>query len=231
MLVFLTSCGGGNEQKATTDTTSTASTTATATPETNTTITTPQNMMVATHKVSNYAKWKASYDEHDSVRLAFGIHSYVIGRSVQDSNTVLVALKVDDMAKAKAFAKDPSLKKAMQKGGVTGMPSFSFVTMTFQDTAAINSDLRARTTFTVKDFDAWQKAFEEGKQERLDNGLTVRAYGHDVDNNRKVVLVTAITDTAKAHAYWRSDILKKRRISSGVTSAPDRFVYRVVQRY
>src|SRR3954451_12843879 len=114
MLVFLTSCGGGNEQKATTDTTSTASTT-TVTPETNTTITTPQNMMVATHKVSNYAKWKASYDEHDSVRLAFGIHSYVIGRSVQDSNTVLVALKVDDMAKAKAFAKDPSLKKAMQK--------------------------------------------------------------------------------------------------------------------
>ena len=39
-----------------------------------------------------------------------------------DSNMVMVALKADDMAKAKAFAKDPSLKKAMQKGGVTGAP-------------------------------------------------------------------------------------------------------------
>ena len=86
------------------------------------------------------------------LRLASGIHSYVIGRGLQDSNMVLVAVKVDDMAKAKAFAKDPSLKKAMQKGGVTGTPSFTFVTMTFQDTATSSSDLRSRTTFTVKDW-------------------------------------------------------------------------------
>jgi hypothetical protein len=232
MVVFFTSCGSGDEQKATADTTKTAdSTTVGAATEPNTIITTPETMMVVQHKVANFAKWKASYDEHDSIRLAFGIHSYVIGRGTPDSNTVLVAVKVDDITKAKAFAKDPSLKKAMQKGGVTGTPAFRFVTMTFQDTANINSDLRSRTTFTVKDWDAWQKAFEEGKQERLDNGLTVRAYGHDVDDNHKVVLVTAIMDTAKASAYWKSDLLKKRRAASGVTSVPERFVYRVVQRY
>jgi hypothetical protein len=231
MVVFLTSCGGGGGEKTSTDTTATDSTAVNATPETNTIITTPQNMMVAKHKVANFAKWKTSYDEHDSLRLANGIHSYVIGRGMQDSNMVLVAVKVDDMTKAKAFAKDPSLKKAMQKGGVTGTPSFSFVTMTFQDTAVINSDIRSRTTFKVKDWDAWQKAFEEGKQERLDNGLTVRAYGHDVDDNHKVVLVTALMDTAKANAYWKSDMLKKRRAAGGVIGEPDRFVYRVVQRY
>jgi hypothetical protein len=144
---------------------------------------------------------------------------------------VLVAVKVDDMTKAKTFAKDPSLKKAMQKGGVTGTPSFSFVTITFQDTGVINSDIRSRTTFKVKDWDAWQKAFEEGKQERLDNGLTVRAYGHDVDDDHKVVLVTALLDTAKAFAYFKSDMLKKRRAEGGVIGEPERFVYRVVQRY
>ena len=231
MVFFLTSCGGGGENKTTTDTTATDSTAINATPETNTIITTPQNMMVAKHKVANFAKWKTSYDEHDSLRLVNGIHSYVIGRGVQDSNMLLVAVKVDDMTKAKAFAKDPSLKKAMQKGGVTGTPSFSFVTMTFQDTAVINSDIRSRTTFKVKDWNAWQKAFEEGKQERLDNGITVRAYGHDVDDNHKVVLVTALMDTAKANAYWKSDMLKKRRAAGGVIGEPDRFVYRVVQRY
>ncbi len=232
---FLTSCGGnGSEEKPATDTSSTSTTTTTTTPPppaVSTIITTPQAMMVATHKVANFAKWKASYDAHDSMRLAFGIHSYVIGRGTQDTNMVLVAVKVDDMAKAKAFAKDPSLKKAMQKGGVTGPPTISFVTITWQDTGDISTSLRSRTTFSVKDWDTWQKNFLEGKQERLDNGITDRAFGHDANDNKKVSLVTAISDTAKAFAYYKSDALKKRREAGGVIGEPKRFLYRVVQKY
>jgi hypothetical protein len=231
MVFLLTSCAGSeSEKKTSTDSTTADSTTAVVTPKI-TTITTPQNMLVVKHKVSNYAKWKTSYDAHDSARLVNGMHSYVIGRGLQDSNMILVAVKVDDMAKAKAFAKDPGLKKAMQKGGVTGTPTFAFVTMTFQDTALVASDIRARTTFTVKDWGAWQKAFEEAKQERLDNGIAVRAFGHDADDDKKVVLVTVLMDTTKAYAYYKSDMLKKRRAASGVIGEPDRFLYRVVQRY
>jgi hypothetical protein len=228
---LLTSCGGDGNKKPSTDSAAVDSNTVAVTPVVNTIITTPQNMMVVTHKVSDFAKWKTLYEEHDSMRLISGIHNYVIGRGLKDSNMVLVAVKVDDMAKAKAFAKGPSLKNAMKKSGVTGPPSISFVTITFQDTADISSPFRSRTTFTVKDWDAWQKAFEEGKQERIDNGITVRAYGHDVDDNKKVALVTALIDTAKANAYWKSDMLKKRREASGVVGEPNRFVYRVVQRY
>ena len=188
--------------------------------------------MVVIHKVANYAKWQPSYDAHDSIRLANGIHSYVIGRGLKDSNTILVAVKVDDTAKAKAFAKDPGLKKAMQKGGVTGTPTFSLVTMVFQDTALLSPDIiRSRTTFIVKDWAAWEKNFEDGKQERLDNGIAVRAYGHNTDNDKKVVLVTALMDTAKAFAYYKSDALKKRRAAGGVTTEPERFLYKVVKRY
>ncbi|MGZ8524016.1 MAG: hypothetical protein ACXWV1_06280, partial [Chitinophagaceae bacterium] len=221
MVIFLMSCGGdGSKEQTSTDSTKAETTTTAVVPEVNTIITTPQGMMVAQHKVSDFDKWKASYEEHDSMRLANGIHSYVIGRGVDDPNMVLVAVKVDDMAKAKAFANDPSLKKAMQKGGVTGKPSFSFVTMVFQDTGIINSDIRSRTSFSVKDWEAWRKSFEEGKQERIDNGITVRALGHDAENNNKVALVTALTDTAKAHAYWKSDMLKKRREAGGVIGQP-----------
>jgi hypothetical protein len=231
MSFFFTSCGGGDgEKKISTDSTTVDSTKTAVTPKI-TIITTPQNMMVVTHKVSNFEKWKTSYDAHDSFRLVNGIHSYVIGRGAQDSNMILVAVKVDDMSKAKSFAKDPSLKQAMQKGGVTGKPSFTFITMTFQDTAVISSGLRSRTTFTVKDWTAWQKSFQEGEQERLDNGITVRAFGHDADDDKKVVLVTAISDTTKAYAYWKSDMLKKRRAAGGVVGEPERFVYKVVKRY
>ncbi len=233
LVFFLTSCG---ESEQTTSTDSDSTTIETTSPEaameTNTIITTPENMMIVTHKVSDFEKWKASYDEHDSMRLVHGIHSYVIGRGVEDANMVFVAVRADDMAKAKAFAKDPSLKKAMQKGGVVGTPSISLNTTTWQDTAVLGPDIiRSRTTFTVKDWDAWQKSFADGKQERLDNGITDRVYGYDPDDNKKVSLVTAIIDTAKAFAYYNSDALKKRREAGGVSGEPKRFLFRVVQRY
>lgn len=235
MAIFLTSCGGsGSENKAATD--SAAATTDTAAKaaapvEVNTTITTPENMVIVTHKVANYAKWIVAYEGHDSARLAAGLHNYVIGRGFTDTNMVMIALKSDDVAKAKAFSKDPGLKKAMAKGGVVGAPTINFLVSTWQDTAHIPTDLRSRTTFNVKDWDAWVKGFEEGKQERLDNGITVRVIGHDADDNKKVSLVTAISDTAKAFAYYKSDALKKRREASGVVGTPARFLFRIVKRY
>lgn len=233
-VLFLFSCNG-NEEKKTTDTMSSDSAVTTAPPTTpdppkSTISTAEQNIIIVKHKVANYAKWKMSYDAHDSMRLSFGVHSYVIGRGAMDTNMVMVVTKVDDLAKAKAFAKDPSLKQAMQKGGVVSAPSVSFVTITYMD-SAVTGPLRSITTFEVKDWAAWQKAFMEGNQERIDNGIMLRAYGHDADLNNKVTLVTAIMDTAKASAYWKSDMLKKRREAAGVISTPSRFIYNVAQRY
>jgi len=155
----------------------------------------------------------------------------VVGRGKVDSNIGMVATKADDMAKAKAFAAGASLKQAMQKSGVTGKPNIAFVTSVFQDTAVIASPLRSLTTFMVKDWAAWEKSFQDGTQERIDNGLTVRVYGHDPDNDNKVMLVTAIMDTAKAAAYWKSDMLKKRRAAGGVIGELERFIFRIVKRY
>ncbi|MDX2046916.1 MAG: hypothetical protein SFU87_09020 [Chitinophagaceae bacterium] len=227
---FLISCGGG-EEKAATETTATDSAATVAPPPVNTIITTAQNMMIVIHKVADFAKWKPVYEAHDSVRLANGLHSYVIGRGVQDSNMVLVAVKVDDLAKAKAFSKDASLKQAMQKSGVKGAPKIMIVTATWQDTAVLTSVPRSITTFSIKDWDGWIKSFEEGKQERTDNGIAARVVGHDADDNKKVALVTALLDTAKAFAYYKSDALKKRREAGGVTSEPERFLFNIVARY
>jgi len=232
VLFFVASCGSQGDKEST-DTTSTtdSTTTASTNPAPSTITTTPQDMMVVIHKVADFKKWMTSYDAHDSMRLASGVHSYVIGRGLKDSNTVLVAVKVDDITKAKAFAKDPSLKKAMQKSGVVGAPVINFTTMTFQDTARINYDLRSRTTFKVKDWDRWKKSFDSSHQTKRDNGLVLRAYGHDVDDNHKVTVVTALVDTAKAYAWWKSDELKKLREASGATSQPERFIYHMVKRY
>ncbi|HET9826816.1 MAG TPA: hypothetical protein VFP87_15860, partial [Chitinophagaceae bacterium] len=138
--------------------------------------------------------------------------------------------KVDDKQKAKAFGNSPSLKKAMQQGGVVGAPTMRLVTMVYQDTSTISTDLRSSTNVTVKDWDKFQKAFDSTRQLNTDNGLVTRAYGHDANDNHKVIIVSAITDTAKARAYWNSDLLKQRRAASGA-GQPQRFIYRLVQRY
>jgi len=232
-IVFSASCGSNEKTESEKSTTDTAAASTPAPAEkmvVSTTTTVPLNVMVTTHKVKDFGAWKTSYDAHDSLRLASGVHSYVVGRGAKDTSMVMVSVKVDDMAKAKSFSKDAHLKQAMQKSGVIGSPTFKFYVLTFRDTADINTDLRSYTTVTVKDWDHWQKSFDSTRQLKDDNGLVIRAYGHEIDDNHKVAIVSAITDTAKAMAYWKSDMLKQRRIQSGA-SEPVRFIYHMVQRY
>lgn len=232
LAMFLTACGG-KEEKTTTDSTSmttdtTMHTTTTTTPATP--ATTTATVMVVKHKVANFNKWMASYDEHDSMRVASGLHNFVIGRGIPDSNMVMVAVKVDDTAKAKAFAKDPSLKKAMQKGGVIGSPNIMIYNTTFLDNGQA-SNLRVMSTETVKDWDAWKTAFENGKQLRTDNGLMDRAIGHDINDNHKISVVLALTDSAKGMSFLKSDTIKKRMAAAGVVGQPNRYYYHVVKTY
>jgi hypothetical protein len=233
--MFSFSCGSNQSsesEKAGTDTSKAAATPAPAeTAPASTTTTVPADIMVVVHKVKDFAKWQASYDAHDSMKLASGVHNYVVGRGAQDSNTVVVATMIDDMAKAKSFSTSPSLKQAMQKGGVVGAPMVKFFTLVFRDTAQVSTDLRSRTTITVKDWDKWQKSFDSTRQVNTDNGLKIRAYGHEAGDNHKVLIVSAITDTAKAMAYWKSDLIKQRMAASGVTSKPERLIYHVVKKY
>ena len=232
-LFCMVSCGEGSDEKNNRATDSVANDTTAAVTTTiapSTIITTPENMMVVTHKVADFDKWLASYEAHDSMKLANGIHNYVIGRSIKDPNMILVATKVDDLEKAKAFGKSADLKQAMQKGGVT-KPVISLITMTYQDTGNVSTDLRSRTTFTVKDWDKWQRTFDSTRQVRLENGLIDRAYGHDAGDNKKVTIVVAVTDTAKANAFWKSQQLKQLRTGSGAIGEPERFLFRIVKRY
>jgi hypothetical protein len=226
IVIFSFSCGS-NETKTDTATDTTAANTSTPA---STITTAPITMMAAMHKVKDFDTWLASYEANDSLRLANGVHNFMIGRGAKDPDMVLVVVSVDDLAKAKAFSKDASLKQAMQKGGVSGTPTFKFVTLTFRDTAQISSALRSYTSITVKDWDMWQKSFDSTRQVTTDNGLAVRAYGYDPDDNHKVTIVSAILDSSKAAAYWNSDMLKQRRAASGA-GEPSRFVYTMVKMY
>ncbi len=119
----------------------------------------------------------------------------------------------------------------MQKGGVVGMPDIHYYKVVYDVNTTIPTDIRAIQTFTVKDWDTWKKTFEANRQLRLDNGVVERSYGYDAKDNHKVMLVIAMTDTAKANAFMKSGLLKQKREESGVTGAVDVKMIRIVARY
>ena len=226
--LLLSSCNSGKDKK--TDETMTDST-ATKTETTATAPSGPTSIMIIRHKVADYAKWKTGYDSHDSMRLASGLHNYVIARGTEDPNMVLVAVTMDDVDKAKAFAASPDLKTKMKEVGVTGTPVIDFLESVMNDTTAIQQTIRVMIRHKVKDWDAWKKSFDSHKQVRIDAGLTDRVISYTVGDNHHVTLVFAIADMDKAKAFMNSQDLKDKMKEAGVDGPPDIFFYKIAQKY
>lgn len=226
MSFFFSSCNSGDEKKD--DKTGSADTSAVKKPEPSPK---PSNVMIIKHKVANFAKWLPGYEAHDSMRQAYGLHNYVIGRGVDDSNMVMVAVKMDDAAKAKVFAAMPGLKEAMQKSGVVGPPTVMYYDVQMMDSTTNASTTRVMVTHKVKDFDAWKKEFDSHKQARMDAGLTDRAVGYEVGNNKMVNLVFVVGDMKKAKDFFTSKDLKDKMAAAGVDGPPTVFFYNVAKKY
>ena len=229
MSLFLSSCGSGDDKKTEEAKTDTSSQKPQEPPPPPTPVK-PSNVVVIMHKVANYAKWKMAYDSHDSARQAAGLKNYVIGRGMNDSNMVLVALKMDDVTKAKEFAASKDLMDKMKKAGVIGKPVIEYINVVMVD-PTVTQSTRLRVTHKVKDWDAWKKVFDSHKQARMDAGLIDRSLGYSMDDNHIVTIVFAVTDMAKAKAFTTSKDLKDKMTEAGVEGPPTFFWYNVAQTY
>ena len=233
IMLMLFSCNsGGNESTTTTSTDSTVKDSTTMTQAPPATPAPPEMAMIIMQKVANFAKWFPAYEAHDSARVPSGLHNFVVARGInKDSNTVLVALHMDDTAKAKQFAMSPGLMEAMKKAGVTGKPTISYDVSKFHDNSTDASTERAILTFKVKDYDAWKKVFDGDEQDRKNAGMTTRAINVDLNDPNKVSLVMVITDMKKTSDFMNTKELKHRMDSAGVIGAPNVFFYHVVKQY
>ena len=70
----------------------------------------PFTVTLIQHKVKDFDKWLPQYEAHDSERKANGLKELGLGRGLDNSNEVTVALKTDDIQKAKDFSNSPGLK-------------------------------------------------------------------------------------------------------------------------
>jgi len=230
-LIMMISCNSGSSDKGTATTADSTATDTTAMQKMPETPAPTRTVLLIRHKVRNFGQWFSAFEEHDSVRKAYGLHSYVVGRELGDSNMVLVALLMDDTARAREFTMLPNLKEAMKKGGVIGAPSFRYERSVWHDSTTDTSTTRVLVTHKVKDFAAWQKVFDDHKAARSAAGVIDRGINRNLDDSNEVTTVFAISDMAKAEAFMKSKDLKDKMTEAGVIGAPDIFMYHVAKQY
>ena len=69
------------------------------------------------HTVADYAKWRAHFDAHESVRRAGGSTGvFQIYRDLENPNLITVMAEWDNAERARKFASNPALKAAMEEG-------------------------------------------------------------------------------------------------------------------
>ena len=190
----------------------------------------PTKILLVQHKVADFAKWKAGYLAHDSMRMAAGLSQFRLARGIDDSNMVVVMNIMQDLKKAKDFGASDDLKKAMKDAGVVDTPKADFLQMVRGDTSMVPQMERLMVAHKVKDYGVWLKAFDaEGTATRASFGLMDKAIGRGIEDSNMVYVIFAVTDIAKAKARAQSPELKKIMDDGGVEGIPSALFYRLVK--
>ena len=84
-------------------------------------------VMLVQHKVKDIANWKKVYDSQAALRASSGELSDQIYRDISDQNKLTLIFKWSSLENAQKFAQSPELKAAMEKAGVEGPPTITFL--------------------------------------------------------------------------------------------------------
>ena len=77
---------------------------------------------IVQHHVVDYDQWFAVFTEHQAIRQRHGATGHSVSRSASDPNTLVIVTDFATLDGALAFTQDPSLRSAMERGGVDGAP-------------------------------------------------------------------------------------------------------------
>lgn len=79
-------------------------------------------VVILTHKVENYQKWKPIYDKDEDRRKQAGLKEIICGQKSDEPNNVYMVFETSEPSKAREMLKDPELKDVMDEAGVITKP-------------------------------------------------------------------------------------------------------------
>jgi quinol monooxygenase YgiN len=84
--------------------------------------------MIIQSKVKDFAIWKKQYDSMKDIRTSYGEISDKVYRDASDPLKLTIIFKWDSITNAQKYSRSPELIAAMEKAGVEGQPTVSFLT-------------------------------------------------------------------------------------------------------
>jgi hypothetical protein len=80
------------------------------------------NYLIIRHRVADFSRWKAGYDDHSGAREQAGLKEKALLHDIKDTNQVVLLFEVTDVQKAQNFAESLELREVMRAAGVTDKP-------------------------------------------------------------------------------------------------------------
>jgi hypothetical protein len=180
----------------------------------------PPVAVIIVHKVENWDKWKAAFDDHAGARKDAGVVGHQINRGVDDANMVAVYMPGSDGDRLKALLVGDDIKAKMQEAGVAGPPMVSFMTPV-EDLTDKRDLPGAIIRHSVKDFDAWMAGYVAHKDMRRSSGIVGDAVNRSVENANEVVVYLQAESHDALKGFLESADLKEAMQKTGVEGAPD----------
>jgi hypothetical protein len=78
--------------------------------------------LIVRHTVADYGTWREAYESAGPVRAKYGCTDQQVLQLPSDPNDVAATHAFPSVEQAEAFAADPELRAAMDRGGVTAAP-------------------------------------------------------------------------------------------------------------
>lgn len=79
-------------------------------------------IVILTHKVENFNKWKPYYDRDVERRKNAGLKEIICGKNSEEPNVVYMVFESNDPPRVREMLKDPELKEIMEEAGVLEKP-------------------------------------------------------------------------------------------------------------
>jgi hypothetical protein len=182
------------------------------------------NYLTVVHECKDYPSWKKAYDADAPNRAAAGLTEIHVLREHDNANLVALMFGVGDVGRAKAFAASPELASTMKAAGIVGTPTVRFRHGEYNRGSAANY---ATMTLTVRDYGTALKAFAMDAADRKGAGLTDLAVLQLNDDPNNLVILWAVSDVARATAFFDSPALAAHMVkNAGVVGPPERHFWR-----
>jgi quinol monooxygenase YgiN len=182
----------------------------------------PPYAAMLTHRVKDFAAWKAGFDAHADARKQASIVAHGVMRGATDDKLVGVYLPATDPEKLQAFLEAKELKEAMKASGVQGKPTVHVFKSVSEKMAPPDKNAVVGTVveFDVKDFTAFQQAIEAQSDVRSAAGVLGYGLGQSLKKPNIAYLYLQSDDAAKLKAYLTAKETKKAMKDAGARGAP-----------